>query len=367
MDWERIKGKLEPIFNAPLIWRKIPVEEWNKLIEAQSVSSKNSKTVHSHGKIYFLLEIQAGIALVLEIEEMQLTKTEKQLIELVLDATRVPEKAKPINAATEEEKAAYGIRDWVELQLAMNVSEAAVPDTLASQLSLHSTVIPILFRGGYSDSQHVNYKELKKLLESFFETGLKLIPLQEKEWLILGAESLLTASQGEEKESIEDALTSICFGLHEMLANEWMGECHLSIYYPQPAPAETLLKIIGEMRETIRLGEIYYPGISIHFLWDMQLEKLLRALPETEQLGFVAQILKRADQLPDTEMYLTLEEFFAHDCNVSETAKKLFIHRNTLIYRLDKFKQETGLDARSFNDAVLVKVALLLYKVTKRK
>jgi len=55
------------------------------------------------------------------------------------------------------------------------------------------------------------------------------------------------------------------------------------------------------------------------------------------------------------------------DCNVSETAKKLYIHRNTLLYRLDKFKQETGLDVRTFNDAVLVKIALLLYKVTKRK
>ncbi|GJM80639.1 hypothetical protein HMSSN139_31350 [Paenibacillus sp. HMSSN-139] len=54
------------------------------------------------------------------------------------------------------------------------------------------------------------------------------------------------------------------------------------------------------------------------------------------------------------------------DCNVSETAKRLYIHRNTLLYRMDKFKQETGLDVRTFNDAVLVKLELLLYKVTKR-
>lgn len=52
---------------------------------------------------------------------------------------------------------------------------------------------------------------------------------------------------------------------------------------------------------------------------------------------------------------------------MSETAKKLYIHRNTLLYRLDKFKNETGLDVRTFHDAVLVKLALVLYKVTKRK
>jgi len=70
--------------------------------------------------------------------------------------------------------------------------------------------------------------------------------------------------------------------------------------------------------------------------------------------------------LQDEEIRTTLETFFALDCNVSETAKRLYIHRNTLLYRMDKFKQETGLDVRTFNDAVLVKLELLLYKVTKR-
>ncbi|MFD2881944.1 PucR family transcriptional regulator [Paenibacillus rhizoplanae] len=66
-------------------------------------------------------------------------------------------------------------------------------------------------------------------------------------------------------------------------------------------------------------------------------------------------------------MLLTLETFFEMDCNVSETAKKLYIHRNTLLYRLDKIKQETGADVRSFGDAAIVKLAMLLYKVTKKK
>ncbi|MDT2192264.1 helix-turn-helix domain-containing protein [Paenibacillus larvae] len=73
------------------------------------------------------------------------------------------------------------------------------------------------------------------------------------------------------------------------------------------------------------------------------------------------------DHVLDTETQTTLEQFFGLDCNVSETAKKLYIHRNTLLYRLDKFKQETSLDVRNFHHAVLVKIALLLYKVTNRK
>jgi len=69
----------------------------------------------------------------------------------------------------------------------------------------------------------------------------------------------------------------------------------------------------------------------------------------------------------DPETLATLEIFFEQDCSVSETAKQLYIHRNTLLYRLDKFKQETGLDVRTFRDAVLVRIAISLYKVTKRK
>ncbi|MNO00327.1 Leucine-rich protein [compost metagenome] len=53
--------------------------------------------------------------------------------------------------------------------------------------------------------------------------------------------------------------------------------------------------------------------------------------------------------------------------NLNDSAAALYIHRNTLLYRLDKIKQETGADVRSFGDAAIVKLAMLLYKVTKRK
>jgi DNA-binding PucR family transcriptional regulator len=99
----------------------------------------------------------------------------------------------------------------------------------------------------------------------------------------------------------------------------------------------------------------------------LRLEKLLHLLPERDRTKFLEQVLKGADHVLDAETQTTLEQFFALDCNVSETAKKLYVHRNTLLYRLDKFKNETGLDVRTFSDAVLVRIALLLYKVTKRK
>lgn len=367
MEWERIKRKLEPIINTQITLSKLSIAEWDKLILSQSDKQYLGKGVRNQDKLYFLLEVRDDLVVVFVLESVNLTSSEQQLIELVIDTYLTPDKIKASPTISDEEKTALLVKEWIDRQLSLRIKEAVVPEPLATKLSLATTQIPLLLFGGYSDSQHVSYKELKKLLESFFEADIILIPLMEKEWLILGSEALLTASEGEDKESVEDALASICSGLYEMLANEWLGECQLTIHYPQETPAKSLLQVIIEMRDTMRLGKMFYPSVSLHLPWKMRLEKLLNSLTETEQQRYVNQVLKRNNQSADIEMYVLLEQFFALDCNVSETAKSLYFHRNTLLYRLDKFKQETGLDVRSFNDAVLVQVALLLYKVTKRR
>ena len=59
----------------------------------------------------------------------------------------------------------------------------------------------------------------------------------------------------------------------------------------------------------------------------------------------------------DQETLFTINKFFENNLNVSETARKLFVHRNTLVYRLEKIKKLTGLDLREFDDAITFKVA----------
>ncbi|MEX2461600.1 MAG: helix-turn-helix domain-containing protein [Paenibacillaceae bacterium] len=366
MDWERIRRKLEPIVNTRITLSRLPLIEWDKLSASQSSIQQIGKGVWLD-RLYFLLEVREGVAVFFVLESVSLTSSEQQLIELVLDTYIFSDKIRASSTLSEEEKTVQLVKEWVDRQQSLKIKEAVLPEQLVSKLALASLQIPLLLYGEYSDSQLVSYKELKKLLKSFFDAEIVLIPLMDKEWLILASESLLTASEGEDKESVEDALASICSGLYEMLANEWLGECQLTIHYPMETPAKSLLQVIVEMRETMRLGKMCYPSASMHLPWQMRLEKLLNALTETEQKRYVSQVLKRNIQSPDTEMYVLLERFFALDCNVSETAKSLYVHRNTLLYRLDKFKQETGLDVRNFNDAVLVQVALLLYKVTKRR
>ena len=70
--------------------------------------------------------------------------------------------------------------------------------------------------------------------------------------------------------------------------------------------------------------------------------------------------VKEYKKLLTDEMITTIEKFFEHSLNLSETARQLFIHRNTLVYRLDKIQKVMGLDLRNFHDAVTFKIMMML-------
>ena len=76
---------------------------------------------------------------------------------------------------------------------------------------------------------------------------------------------------------------------------------------------------------------------------------------------FLSEIFKNSSiDVLDQEMIFTIQRFFENNLNVSETARKLFVHRNTLVYRLDKIKKLTGLDLRNFDQAIVFKVAMMV-------
>jgi len=152
--------------------------------------------------------------------------------------------------------------------------------------------------------------------------------------------------------------------LYELIASEWVGIFHIGVSKPI-VPSERLLAEVSLLKETVALGRLFHVKDHIHLPWELSLERLLYRIPDEDRAEFVARADQYSDMLADEETVATLETFFKMDCNVSETAKQLYIHRNTLLYRLDKIKQETELDVRRFEDAVLMKLTLLLYKVTK--
>jgi carbohydrate diacid regulator len=91
--------------------------------------------------------------------------------------------------------------------------------------------------------------------------------------------------------------------------------------------------------------------------------RLIYQLPMSLCRMFIKEIFdgKSPDDLDD-ETLTTINKFFENNLNVSETSRQLYIHRNTLVYRLDKLEKSTGLDLRVFEDAITFKIALMVVK-----
>jgi carbohydrate diacid regulator len=89
--------------------------------------------------------------------------------------------------------------------------------------------------------------------------------------------------------------------------------------------------------------------------------RIIYQLPTTLCEMFLSEAFKKNPiEALDEDTLDTINRFFENNLNVSETARKLYVHRNTLVYRLEKVKKITGLDLREFEDAILFKVAVMV-------
>ena len=124
-----------------------------------------------------------------------------------------------------------------------------------------------------------------------------------------------------------------------------------------------LAKAYKEAQVAIEVGKVFDTERSIINYENLGIGRLIYQLPTTMCEMFLQEVFKKnpIDAL-DQETLFTINKFFENNLNVSETARKLFVHRNTLVYRLEKIKKITGLDLREFDDAITFKVALMVKK-----
>ena len=118
-----------------------------------------------------------------------------------------------------------------------------------------------------------------------------------------------------------------------------------------------------EAQVAIEVGKVFDTEKSIINYENLGIGRLIYQLPTTLCEIFLSEGFKKnsIDTL-DQETLFTINKFFENNLNVSETSRKLFVHRNTLVYRLEKIKKLTGLDLREFDDAIIFKVALMVKK-----
>ncbi len=134
--------------------------------------------------------------------------------------------------------------------------------------------------------------------------------------------------------------------------------------------------IVGEIKEVSRsykearmalnVGKIFFAERNVIAYSSLGIGRLIYQLPIPLCKMFIREIFdgKSPDDF-DEETLVTINKFFENSLNVSETSRQLYIHRNTLVYRLDKLQKSTGLDLRVFEDAITFKIALMVVKYMK--
>ena len=118
-----------------------------------------------------------------------------------------------------------------------------------------------------------------------------------------------------------------------------------------------------EARMAMDVGKIFFDERNIIAYSELGIGRLIYQLPIPLCKMFIKEIFggKSPDEFDD-ETLATISKFFENSLNVSETSRQLFIHRNTLVYRLDKLQKSTGLDLRVFEDAITFRIALMVVK-----
>ncbi len=149
------------------------------------------------------------------------------------------------------------------------------------------------------------------------------------------------------------------------------AEFFLSVTIGIGTVAENIRDLASSFRESqvaIEVGKVFDTKRNVISYENLGIGRLIYQLPTTLCEMFLQEVFEKGSlESLDHETLTTIQSFFENNLNVSETSRKLFVHRNTLVYRLEKIRKLTGLDLREFEHAITFKVALMVKKYLTSK
>lgn len=192
------------------------------------------------------------------------------------------------------------------------------------------------------------------------EVLCNLFPDEERDFVVVADEeniAIIREIRGEEEKEYANEIGK---SIVDTVSTEAMEQVRVGIS-----------TVVGDLREIHKaykeaematmIGKIFQDNKKVIDYSKLGIGRLIYQLPVTLCKLFLREVFKD-DSLEtlDNETVITIQKFFENSLNVSETARQLFIHRNTLVYRLDKIQKATGLDLRMFDDAIIFKVAMMV-------
>lgn len=209
-----------------------------------------------------------------------------------------------------------------------------------------------LFRVFYIELCQEYDIDVQAILKSLFypQTAIFVIPMSSSRFVVLKAVS----KRGSEADAAKNA-----YMILDMLNTEAMLDARVA-YGTAARQLEFLQDSYREARLAMEIGHIFYVRERVFAYDHLGIGRLIYELPVSVCKAYVKEVF--GDNIPeslDLEMLTTINAFFDNGLNISETARNLYVHRNTLVYRLEKLQKTIGLDIRNFEDAMTYKIVVM--------
>lgn len=200
-----------------------------------------------------------------------------------------------------------------------------------------------------------------------FEMLQNMFPDKSKDYVIsVGEHDIVLVKdvkQGTDAKDIEKIATNI----YDTLSSEFYTKVNIGVSGIVDN-LKDLARAYKEAQVALEVGKVFETEKNIISYENLGIGRLIYQLPTTLCEMFLQEVFKKGSlESLDRETLMTIHCFFENNLNVSETSRKLFVHRNTLVYRLEKIRKITGLDLREFEHAITFKVALMVKKYLSSK
>lgn len=263
-----------------------------------------------------------------------------------------------VSSALEELPLSQQLTDWL---IAVQDEPGPLPAKLESRLLWKERRAFFLLQR--TSEPQIDWTGITPLLSSFFNESKQrrclYLPVSDRELFLLVPFSLFPdIDQEKSAQETEQTLLDWAAGIQELLAIEALEEMRVIVYHPLTR-AQELADQAWELKLLASALARFRPRVLVAGSWHYSLEKWFASLPSALSNGLERTVAERFGQPLSAEQCDTLDALFTNNLNISEAARSLFLHRNTLLYRLDKIKEQTGLDPRLFSDALLLRLAVL--------
>ena len=195
---------------------------------------------------------------------------------------------------------------------------------------------------------------------SLLEIMQNMFPDKNKDFVLSLDENAALITETSKTDDAEAELTA------KQIASTLSSEFFMKSMVGIGGPADEIKDLSRSYKEAqiaLEIGKVFDSEKDVINYKNLGIGRIIYQLPLTLCEVFLQEVFKEGSlESLDRESLLTIQSFFENSLNVSETSRKLFVHRNTLVYRLEKIKRLTGLDLREFEHAIIFKVALMVKK-----